>query len=89
VAGPIRALNITIGLTCFARIWLYPFCVVTLDEIAANDHNLNIPRYIEPTTTQKVLTVEQAMIELGKTAEAAFKAEERLVSLLVTNELLR
>jgi type I restriction enzyme M protein len=26
--------------------------VVTLDEIAANDHNLNIPRYVEPKNDQ-------------------------------------
>src|ERR1035438_737008 len=35
--------------------------VVTLDEIARNDHNLNIPRYVEPKSEQKVVTVEEAM----------------------------
>ena len=33
--------------------------VVTLEEIAANDHNLNIPRYVEPKVEQEVLTVER------------------------------
>ena len=27
--------------------------VVTLDEIAANDHNLNIPRYVEPARRRR------------------------------------
>src|SRR5437879_95410 len=38
--------------------------VVTLDEIAANDHNLNIPRYVEPKNEQAVLTVDAAMKQL-------------------------
>ena len=38
--------------------------VVTLDEIAANDHNLNIPRYVEPKIEQEVLTVDEAMKRL-------------------------
>ena len=46
--------------------------VVTLDDIAANDHNLNIPRYVEPISTQEVLTVEAAMKQLRKSADAAF-----------------
>ena len=28
--------------------------VVTLEEIAANDYNLNIPRYVEPKVEQEV-----------------------------------
>ena len=35
--------------------------VVTLEEIAANDHNLNIPRYVEPLASQVTLTVDDAM----------------------------
>src|SRR5204862_3044882 len=35
--------------------------VVTLDDIAANDFNLNIPRYVEPQTAQETLSVEEAM----------------------------
>jgi type I restriction enzyme M protein len=56
--------------------------VITLDEIAANDHNLNIPRYVEPKVTSEVLTVEEAMKRLRESAEAAFATEERLVALL-------
>ena len=63
--------------------------VVTLEEISANDHNLNIPRYIEPKVEQEVLTVEEAMNRLRDSAEGAFAAEERLVSMLTREGLLK
>ena len=56
--------------------------VVTLDEIAANDHNLNIPRYVEPTVAGKVLSVDEAMKWLRESAAEAFAAEEQLVRIL-------
>ena len=62
--------------------------VATLDEIAANDHNLNIPRYVEPVSNEEVLTVEEAMKRLRASAEAAFAAEDRLVALLKKEGLL-
>jgi type I restriction enzyme M protein len=62
--------------------------VVTLGEIAANDHNLNIPRYVEPKVTSEMLTVEEAMQRLSASAEAAFAAEGRLVELLQNEGLL-
>src|SRR5207253_132130 len=49
--------------------------VVTLDEVASNDWNLNISRYVEPVTQQQTLTVEQAMKQLEEAAAAAFAAE--------------
>lgn len=60
---------------CIAR-------VVTLDEIATNDHNLSIPLYVEPKSKQEVLTVEEAMKRLRASAEAAFAAEDRLLTIL-------
>ena len=63
--------------------------VVTLDEIAGNEHNLNIPRYVEPKVEQEALTVEKAMKRLRESAEAAFAAEERLVAILKQEGLLR
>jgi type I restriction enzyme M protein len=63
--------------------------VVTLEEIATNDHNLNIPRYVEPTVDQEVLTVDEAMRRLRGSAEAAFAAENRLVSILEKEGLLK
>jgi type I restriction enzyme M protein len=62
--------------------------VVSLDEIAANDDNLNIPRYVEPRNEQETLTVEEAMKRLEKTALAAFAAEERLIEILKREGLL-
>jgi type I restriction enzyme M protein len=56
--------------------------VVTLDEIAANDHNLNIPRYVEPKVDTDVPTVEEAMERLRASARAAFEAEDRLIDIL-------
>jgi type I restriction enzyme M protein len=56
--------------------------VVTLEEIAANDYNLNIPRYVEPKVEQEVLTVEEARQRLQQSAAAAFAAEAKLISLL-------
>ena len=63
--------------------------VVTLEEVAGNDHNLNIPRYVEPKVDQEVLSVEEAMDRLRKSAEAAYAAEASLVTLLQREGLLR
>lgn len=62
--------------------------VVTLEEIAANDHNLNIPRFVEPKVEQDIVTVEEAQKRLQQTALAAFAAEDRLVELLKREGLL-
>ena len=63
--------------------------VVTLDDIAANDHNLNIPRYVEPKVEQETLAVDEAMNRLRRSAEAAFEAEEKLVTILQREGLLQ
>jgi type I restriction enzyme M protein len=62
--------------------------VVTLEEIAANDCNLNIPRYVEPKVTGEVLTVEEAMQRLRESAKAAFAAEDKLIGILKREGLL-
>jgi type I restriction enzyme M protein len=62
--------------------------VVTLEEIAANECNLNIPRYVEPTVAQDALTVEEAMQRLQASAEAAFAAEDKLIAILKREGLL-
>ena len=63
--------------------------VVNLEEIAANDHNLNIPRYVEPTNDQVAITVEEAMQQLQKSAAAAFSAEDKLVAILQREGLFK
>ena len=62
--------------------------VATLDEIAANDYNLNIPRYVEPKVEQETMTVEEAMQRLNDSAVAAYEAEDKLIQLLKTSGLL-
>ena len=62
--------------------------VVSLEEIAANDYNLNIPRYVEPKVVQETLTVAEAMQRLQTSAEAAFAAEDRLIAVLKREGLL-
>ena len=63
--------------------------VVALEEIAANDYNLNIPRYVEPVATQDLPTVDEAMQKLLESAEAAFAAEGKLIALLKREGLLQ
>lgn len=63
--------------------------VVALEEIAANEHNLNISRYVEPKVEQQTLTVDAAMKQLQASAQAAFAAEDRLIALLKREDLLR
>lgn len=63
--------------------------VATLDEIASNDYNLNIPRYVEPQVEQETMTLEQAMQRLRESADAAFAAEERLIGILREEGLLK
>jgi type I restriction enzyme M protein len=62
--------------------------VVSLEEIAANDHNLNIPRYVEPTVKEQAMSVEEAMQRLNESAKAAFAAEDRLIELLKREGML-
>ncbi|MEI8040999.1 MAG: class I SAM-dependent DNA methyltransferase [Verrucomicrobiota bacterium] len=62
--------------------------VVTLEDIAANDFNLNIPRYVEPKNDQVVLTVDAAMKQLHTSSTAAFTEEERLIAILKREGLL-
>jgi type I restriction enzyme M protein len=63
--------------------------VVALDEIASNDHNLNIPRYVEPNVEQEAVTVEEATRRLRESADAAFAAEDRLIEILKREGLLQ
>jgi type I restriction enzyme M protein len=63
--------------------------VVTLDDIAANDYNLNIPRYVEPPVERDAMTVDEAMKRLKDSADGAFAAEDKLVALLQREGFLR
>lgn len=63
--------------------------VVPLEEIVANDYNLNIPRYVEPKVEGKVPTVEEAMKRLKECTKLAFAAEETLAGILKREGLLK
>jgi type I restriction enzyme M protein len=63
--------------------------VVTLDDIRANDHNLNIPRYVEPVIEEETVTVAEAMKKLKESLDVAYKAENRLSALLKREGLLQ
>jgi hypothetical protein len=60
--------------------------VVPLGKADANDHNLNIPRYVEPKVDQEALTVSEVMNRLC--ASPAFDAEGRLFDIVTQEELL-
>lgn len=56
--------------------------VVTLDDIAENDWNLNIPRYVEPVIEEEQISVEEALDNLKAALDEAYAAEDRLADLL-------
>jgi len=56
--------------------------VVTLDELAENDWNLNIPRYVEAITKEETGSVSEALAILKTSLEEAYTAEDRLKVLL-------
>lgn len=53
-----------------------------LDEIAGNDCNLNIPRYVEPIAQVETMTVDEAVSNLKQSLNDAYAAEDRLRGLL-------
>lgn len=58
-----------------------------LSEIAGNNWNLNITRYIEPVVAEQSMSVEEALINLQVAVDDAQAAEERLRVLLRNNGL--
>jgi len=63
--------------------------VVTLDEVAQNDFNLNISLYVEPAVEEETITVEEAMANLKRSLQEAYAAEDRLKELLQEAGLMR
>ena len=62
--------------------------VVSLTEIAENDWNLNIPRYVEPLIEEETITIDEALGDLKKAMREAFQAEDKLKHLLIQNNLM-
>ncbi|MGE0540932.1 MAG: N-6 DNA methylase [Dehalococcoidia bacterium] len=62
--------------------------IATLGEIAANDWNLNIPRYVAPEAEERTVSVPEALAALRVALEEAYAAEDRLKVLLRREGLL-
>lgn len=62
--------------------------VVHLDELRANEFNLNIPLYVTKQTTAELPTLTEALHQLEQAAQAAWQAEDRFRALLKTANLL-
>lgn len=56
--------------------------VATLEDIAENDFNLNIPLYVEKIIEDNLPSVEEALADLKKAWEESQKAEEKFKTLL-------
>jgi type I restriction enzyme M protein len=63
--------------------------VVRLADIAANDWNLNIPRYIEPVIEEETIIVAEAMDNLQTALTDAYAAEDKLKTLLQESGLMK
>lgn len=62
--------------------------VATLEEVAANDYNLNISRYVEPVSDEEEISVDEALANLKAALVDAYAAEDRLKALLKEAGLL-
>jgi type I restriction enzyme M protein len=56
--------------------------VADLDEIASNDFDLNISRYVAPVDDEQLPTLAEATSQLKTALEEAYAAEDRLLELL-------
>ncbi len=61
--------------------------VVTLDEVRAQDGNLNLAGYIAPIDDEEIPTVAEATVALKAALDAAWEAEAKLEKLLVERGL--
>jgi len=71
-------------LTCYKAFDNHPGFsqIVSLDEIARNDYNLNIPRYVESKQDEDIVSVDDALKELKNALQEAYRAEDHLLELL-------
>lgn len=56
--------------------------VASMDELAENDYNLNIPLYVEKIIEDNLPSVEEAMADLKQAWQASLEAEEKFKSVL-------
>ncbi len=53
--------------------------VATLDEIAENDYNLNIPRYVDTFEEEEAVDIEAVVQEL-KALDVAMQANDKVIA---------
>jgi type I restriction enzyme M protein len=58
--------------------------VTTLEEIAENDYNLNIPLYVEKVIEDNLPSVEEALADVKTAWDESLKAEEKFTTILKT-----
>jgi type I restriction enzyme M protein len=58
--------------------------VATLEQIAENDYNLNIPLYVEKVIEDNLPSVEEALTDLKMAWEGSLQAEEKFNTILKT-----
>jgi type I restriction enzyme M protein len=63
-------------------------CVADLREIAGNDYDLNISRYVAPADEEQLPTLAQATTALSAALVEAYAAEDRLFELLRAESLV-
>ena len=56
--------------------------IVTLEDVKANNFNLNIPLYVEKEIVDNLPTLEEAKVQLKVAMQEAWEAEERFKQLL-------
>jgi type I restriction enzyme M protein len=56
--------------------------VVSVDDIKANDYNMNIPLYVEKELEDNLPSMEEALKQLKQATEKAWEAEDRFKELL-------
>ena len=62
--------------------------IIKITEIAKEDWNLSVTRYIEPVSTEKIIPLKQASFELDEAIEGVKKSEKELEKMLKNGNLL-
>ena len=62
--------------------------IVKISEIAKEDWNLSVARYIEPEPKEKIVPLKQASVDLKKAIQEFEKSEKSLEKILQKERLL-
>jgi len=56
--------------------------VVSIEDIRANEYNMTIARYVEAVVHEETISMEEAIVNLRRSLDEAYAAEDRLKQLL-------